>query len=69
MMVTENGKTELKPVRIRTAITDGVNTEVLEGLKEGDQVVIGLIAAQSGSSASGPGNRPSNPFGGGFRRF
>lgn len=60
-----NGKgPELAPVKIRTGITDGVNTEVLEGLNEGDQVVTGLLATSSGS-----GSRPSNPFGGGFRRF
>jgi len=60
-----NGKgPELSPVKIRTGITDGVNTEVLEGLKEGDQVVSGLLATSSGSGA-----RPANPFGGGFRRF
>ena len=46
---------------------DGVNTEVAEGLKEGDQVVIGLMAPSSSSSGQRP---PSNPFGGGgFRRF
>jgi HlyD family secretion protein len=65
-----NGKTELKPLRIRTGITDGVNTEVLEGLKEGDQVVIGLLSTQSSGPGGPGGNRPSNPFGGGgFRRF
>ena len=67
LLAQENGKTELKPVKIRTGITDGVNTEVVEGLKEGDQVVTGLLTTQS--SGTGPGNRPSNPFGGGFRRF
>jgi HlyD family secretion protein len=56
---------ELTPVKVRAGITDGVNTEILEGLKEGDQVVTGLMAATS--SSSGP--RPTNPFGGGFRRF
>jgi hypothetical protein len=40
---------------------------VIEGLKEGDQVVTGLLAANSGQPG---GSRPSNPFsGGGFRRF
>jgi HlyD family secretion protein len=69
LLAQENGKPELKPVRIRTGITDGVNTEVLEGLKEGDQVVSGLLSTQSSNSGPG-GNRPSNPFGGGgFRRF
>lgn len=58
-------KPELKAVQVKTGITDGVTTEVLEGLKEGDQIVTGLIAATSGPSA-----RPSSPFGGGgFRRF
>jgi len=55
---------ELTPAKIKSGITDGVHTEVTEGLKEGDQVVTGLLTAQSGS-----GSRPSNPFGGGFRRF
>jgi multidrug efflux pump subunit AcrA (membrane-fusion protein) len=59
---------ELTQVRIRTGINDGVSTEVTEGLKEGDQVVIGLIAQEEDSSAQ----RPVNPFsggGGGRRRF
>ena len=65
ILTEANGKApELSPVKIRTGITDGVNTEVLEGLKPGDQVVTGLLATSSGS-----GSRPSNPFGGGFRRF
>jgi HlyD family secretion protein len=64
----QNGNVELKPVKIRTGITDGVNTEVIEGLKEGDQVVTGLLTSQTG--AAGAGNRPANPFGGGgMRRF
>jgi len=27
----------LQPVQIKTGITDGINTEVLEGLSEGDK--------------------------------
>lgn len=55
----------LKPVQIRTGINDGVSTQVLDGLNEGDEVVVGQNitgnAAQSGAS---------NPFGGGGgRRF
>lgn len=67
VLATAEGKRpELKPVRIQTGITDGVSTEVVDGLKEGEQVVIGLLTMQS----SGPTQRPSNPFGGGgFRRF
>jgi len=56
-----------EPVQIKVGISDGISTEVLEGLEEGDQVV---TAAMTGDSASGFPGRPSNPFGGGrFRRF
>ncbi|HEY5910214.1 MAG TPA: efflux RND transporter periplasmic adaptor subunit [Verrucomicrobiae bacterium] len=56
---------ELKPqpVQIKTGISDGVMTEVVEGVEEGAQVVTSMIAPSDSS-------RPAaNPFGGGFRRF
>jgi HlyD family secretion protein len=62
----EGKRPELKPVKIQTGITDGVSTEVMDGLKEGEQVVTGLLTMQSSSSGM---QRPSNPFGGGGRRF
>jgi HlyD family secretion protein len=66
LVSAEGQRPELKPIKIQTGITDGVSTEVVEGLKEGDQVVTGLLTMQSGGSSQ----RPSNPFGGGgFRRF
>ncbi|MFO1488291.1 MAG: efflux RND transporter periplasmic adaptor subunit [Verrucomicrobiota bacterium] len=49
-----------KPVQIKIGITDGIVTEVVEGLNEGDRVVTGMT--QPVSSASAPA---SNPFGGG----
>src|SRR4051812_48396918 len=52
------------PVQIKTGISDGVVTEVVEGLKEGDRVVTAEIAAKSQ-----PASTPSNPFSGGSRRF
>jgi HlyD family secretion protein len=52
------------PVQIKTGISDGVATEVTEGLKENDPVVTAEVsAANPGQSAA------SNPFGGGARRF
>jgi HlyD family secretion protein len=58
---------KLKPVQIKVGITDGISTEVLEGLEDGAQVVSGMLGG--GEAASRP-NAPSNPFGGGgFRRF
>lgn len=52
-----------KPVQIKTGISDGVVTEVLEGLNEGDAVVTAEL-----TSASASGSPAQNPFGGG-RRF
>jgi HlyD family secretion protein len=54
----------LKPVQIRTGITDGIFTEVVEGVNEGDKVVSGSIGGDTSAASSG-----SSPFGGGgFQR-
>jgi HlyD family secretion protein len=52
-----------KPVQIKTGISDGIMTEVTEGLKEGDKVITGVIQPKSETAAPA-----SNPFGGGFPR-
>src|SRR5262245_36157271 len=52
-----------KPVQIKTGISDGVVTEVVEGLKEGDRVVTAEMTTKSQ-----PASTPANPFSGG-RRF
>jgi HlyD family secretion protein len=45
----------LEPVMIKTGISDGVVTEVLEGLKEGDRVVTaGLTSATTSSTVTNP---------------
>jgi HlyD family secretion protein len=54
---------KLEPVRVKTGITDGINTEVLDGLKEGDNVVTGTALDMSAAAQGG------GPFGGGFPRF
>jgi HlyD family secretion protein len=54
-------KPALVPVKITTGISDGVSTEVLDGLKEGDEVVTGLMVTDAG-------DQPVNPFAG-RRRF
>lgn len=51
------------PVRIKTGISDGVVTEVLDGLKKGDRVVTAELASTAGKAST-----PANPFGG-PRRF
>ena len=52
-----------KPVQIKTGIGDGIVTEVLEGLKEGDRVITAEMTSPL-AAASSP-----NPFGAGPRRF
>jgi HlyD family secretion protein len=52
-----------RPVQIKTGISDGIVTEVTEGLKEGDRVVTAELT--SPTAAASPG---ANPFSGG-RRF
>ncbi len=56
-------------VNARFGITDGINTEVIAGLSEGDQVITNVISAQELAASR---SRPiANPFGGGQpqRRF
>jgi HlyD family secretion protein len=52
-----------KPMQIKTGISDGVVTEVIEGLKEGDRVVTAEMATKAQAAST-----PTNPFSGG-RRF
>jgi HlyD family secretion protein len=53
-----------KPVQIKTGISDGVVTEVVQGLKQGDRVVTAEMASKTQSAST-----PANPFSGGARRF
>ena len=53
-----------KPVQIKTGISDGIVTEVTEGLKEGDRVVTAELSSAAASSSP-----PANPFSGQQRRF
>jgi HlyD family secretion protein len=62
--VLPSGASRPKPIQIKTGISDGTTTEVIEGLKEGDRVVTAEIT--STTSAPSP---PANPFSGGRRRF
>lgn len=69
-LVQKDGdKTALKPITVKTGISDGVYTEVVEGLNESDVVVSGLnIPAGTPSAANvRPGGSPfgGSPFGGG----
>lgn len=63
---TGKQKPVLKAVTIKIGITDGTNSEVLEGLNEGDLVVTGLVAPELTSAAMGPSG--AAPFGSPFGR-
>lgn len=55
---------ELEPLTVKLGITDGVSTEVIAGLAEGD-LLVSSVVLPAGASTS-----PTvNPFGGGRRRF
>ena len=52
------------PVQIKTGISDGIFTEITEGLKEGDRVVTATLNRPNESARA-----VNNPLGGGQRRF
>ena len=60
LLAGEEHSPKLQPVQIKIGINDGIFTEVVEGLKEGDKVVTGVISTDA---AGAP--QASNPFGGG----
>src|SRR3954471_3152253 len=56
------GSSKPSPATIKTGISDGVTTEILEGLKEGDRVVTGMTESASSDAPA------TNPFSGPRRR-
>ena len=52
-VIADNGQP--RPMEVRTGLSDGTSTEVLEGpLKEGDEVILGLGEAAPAKKAGGP---------------
>lgn len=60
---TPNGQVVLRAVTVKLGIADASSIEVVEGLKENDEVISGTVAATVTTSRN-----PLNPFGGGPRR-
>ena len=54
-------------VRVRTGISDGTTTEIVDGLNEGDTVILGLKYSQSAMALAPAGG--ASPFGGGGGGF
>jgi HlyD family secretion protein len=63
LLVNDEEGPKLQAVQIKTGISDGVFTEVIGGVKEGDKLVTGVVANDATDAQAG-----SNPFGGGFPR-
>ena len=57
----------LKAVTVKLGIADNSNVEVLEGLKDGDEVVSGTVVSTAAASTA-PRNPLGSPFGGPRRR-
>src|SRR5881296_1751722 len=55
--ILPDGASHPQPVQIKTGISDGIMTEVVEGMKEGDRVV----TAELTSTTTAP-SPPANPF-------
>ncbi len=65
LLVGNDAKTaHVEPVTVKLGITDGVATEVVDGLKEGDAVVTAVVMSGAKSGAA----PAANPFSGGQRR-
>lgn len=66
------GRQLAKAVTIKTGITDGSSTEVLEGLNEGDTVITGAVppagSVAATTAARGTTSPMGGPFGGGGMR-
>jgi HlyD family secretion protein len=65
---SNSGEPRVKAVTIKTGISDGSYTEVLDGLKEGEEIVIGSTSAGAGTAAASAVPQGRSPFGGGFGR-
>ncbi len=55
-------------ITIKTGLEDATNVEVLDGLKEGDEVITGLVVTETATAARPAGGAPGgigSPFGGG----
>jgi HlyD family secretion protein len=56
------GAAKPQPVKVKTGITDGITTEIVEGLSEGDKIVTAALTPNKPAAGA-----PSSPFGGGMR--
>ncbi len=65
---TDPATARIQPLTVKLGITDGLNTEVLDTLAEGDQLVTSVSTSAAGSAAAAGSNNPFAPRMGGPRR-
>lgn len=58
----------VQAVVVKTGISDGTNTEIADGLKDGDVVVTGMVTSQASAVTPAGGSPFGSPFGGPGRR-
>ena len=63
-MEVPDGKDKTKRVPVKTGLTDGLRTEITEGLKEGQEVAV-PATVQSRWAQGGPGSGSGGPGSGG----
>ena len=64
VLAGDDSAPQLQQVQVKIGITDGIFTEITDGLKDTDKVVTGVVASDSQNQGGG-----STPFGGGFGRM
>jgi HlyD family secretion protein len=60
--VLDPGATKPHPVNVKLGISDGIYTEVADGLHEGDQVVTGILSGGPSAGGQGGGFGMRRPF-------
>jgi HlyD family secretion protein len=63
LISTNPAKPELEAVQVKLGISDGMATEIIEGVNEGDLIVTSVVMPNAKGAASGAAN-PANPFSG-----
>jgi multidrug efflux pump subunit AcrA (membrane-fusion protein) len=68
-IVVELKNGQLVPVLVKIGLSNGQFTEVLSGLNEGDQVIVGQTGGKTTTTSSSPGGSGAFPGGGGGGGF
>ena len=62
MVWVKDGKGGIRPNRVKVGIDNGTDMEILEGLKEGDEVVIAMSGFTSSKKTTNQNQGPRGPF-------